>query len=310
MEVRQVSHYRAFEEIGKGVSGTVYKAWDDRQQRPAAIKILRPSAGTELSRKMLSTARALIHAPHPNMATIYDVGEEDGSAYIISEVVDGVSLKEIFLKRRQADYDFLDLCIQIAIALKDIHSMKLVHGNLKPSNIFLCDDGEVKLLDAGLSPFIGFQLDPEFVAPYEAYHYIAPEQIEGREISARTDLFALGTIMYQFHAESPPFTGNNENALAKAILDSTPDCAGLRKKSVPGDQVLLIEKLLAKEPRDRLTGANELLVTLKAMKAFAEDYSRIEETLNTPKKQPKYITYSALAVLFIILWLLIASFRK
>jgi serine/threonine protein kinase len=309
MEIRQLSNYQIFEKIGEGLTGVVYKGWDNQQQKPAAIKILRQPATAELFREQLSTAKALIHADHPNLCRIYEVGQIENEAYIIMELVEGQSLRDIILQRQQDSYDLLDLAAQITRGLKAIHAMKLIHGNLKPSNIMISGENAVTLLDAGLSPFKNFQQNPEFVAPYEAFHYLTPEHILSQPLTPKSDLFSLGTVLYQFASGVQPFTGKNEEALCEAILNHIPDFPGLRNRNIPGDQILLIERLLAKKPEERISSTGELLVTLKEMRSFHKDYEKLQAFLKPPPSPRTYLSIAVLVVLLLVFWYVVTSFK-
>ena len=310
MEIRQISGYHIFEQIGEGINGVVYKAWDNNQQRPAAIKILRQPPSPDLFRIYLSTAKALIHADDPNLCRIYEVGKTDTEAYIIMELAEGISLKEILLRCKEVDYDFIDLAFRITRGLKTIHAMKLVHGNLKPSNIMISNAGEVKLLDAGLTHFRNFQSDPEFVAPYEPYHYISPEQILNQPLTPKSDLFSLGVILYQLASGSQPFTGKNEDELCDAILNYRPDFAGLREHGVSGDQILLIERLLAKDASERITSSGELLITLKEMRSFHKDFEKLHAFFKPAPSPRTYLSVAVLVMLLLIFWYVVTSFKQ
>jgi len=309
MEIRQLSSYHIFEEIGQGLSGIVYKAWDNSQQRPAAIKILRQPASNELFRDFLSTAKALIHVDHPNLCGIYEVGQDGGEAYVIMELIEGYSLKEIFLRRRHSEYDFLNLAMQLTNGLKAIHDNKLIHGNLKPSNIIITDTGEAKILDAGMTLFKNFHSNPEFVAPYDPYHYLSPEHILNQKLTVRSDLFCLGTIFYQLASGSQPFSGRNEDALIKSILEFTPDFPGLRAKGVPGDHILLIEKLLSKNPADRFASAGELMITLNEISAFHHDHEKLQAFLRPPQNPRSYLSIAVLVALLLIFWYVVTTIK-
>ncbi|UCE24183.1 MAG: serine/threonine protein kinase [Candidatus Zixiibacteriota bacterium] len=309
MEIRQVSTYHLFEKLGEGLSGVVYKGWDNSQQRPAAVKILRQPPSPDLTREYLSTAKALIHADHPNLCRIYEVGQTENEAYIIMELVEGMTLKDIILQRRQSDHDFLDLAVQITRGLKAIHSMKLIHGNLKPTNIIISGENAVTLLDAGLSPFKNFQQNPEFVAPYEPYHYLSPEHILNQPITPRSDLFSLGTVLYHFVSGVQPFTGKDEDALCDAILNFKPDFPGLREFGIPGDQILLIEKLLAKKPDERIYNTGELLITLKEMREYHRDTEKLHAFIKPPPSPRTYLSIAVLVVLLLVFWYVVTSFK-
>ncbi|UCG61439.1 MAG: serine/threonine protein kinase [Candidatus Zixiibacteriota bacterium] len=309
MEIRQISGYHIFEQIGEGINGVVYKAWDNQQQRPAAIKILRQPPTPDLFRNYLSTAKALIHADDPNLCRIYEVGKTDNEAYIIMELAEGISLREILLRAKDVDYDFIDLAFRITRGLKAIHAMKLVHGNLKPSNIMISNVGEVKLLDAGLSRFKNFQTDPEFVAPYEPYHYISPEQVLNQPTTIKSDLFSLGVILYQLASGEQPFTGKNEDELCEAILNHEPDFPALRDHDIPGDQILLIERLLAKDPSERITSSGELLITLKEMRSFHKDYEKLHNFFRPTPSPRTYLSIAVLVVLLLIFWWVVTTYH-
>ncbi|MEW6411035.1 MAG: serine/threonine-protein kinase [Candidatus Zixiibacteriota bacterium] len=309
MEIRQILHYNLFEKIGEGISGEVYRAWDNDQQKPAAVKILRRTPASQHLTDRLSTARALIHQEHPNIGRIYHVVEKGDLTAVVMEHVTGQSLADIISCEDKTDYNILDIFAQAARGLKEIHAMKLLHGNLKPSNIMVSSEGIVKLIDAGLSLFEDYQLNPEFEAPAEAYHYLSPEQVLNQDITVKSDLFSLGGIFYRCVAGELPFDGVDANDICRSILDYQPNFTALRSRGTSGDKILLLEKLLAKEPEDRLTSSSELEITLREMRSFHDDYQKLQALMKPPPSSRRYVSIAVLVALLLIFWYVVTSGR-
>ncbi len=309
MEIRQVLHYNLFEKIGEGISGEVFRAWDNQQQLPAAVKILKNTPASGHLTDRLSTARALIHKEHPNLCRIYHVVEHDDYTAIVMEYVNGASLADIIKNKHLGKHSVLNIFAQVARGLREIHAMKLVHGNLKPGNIMVSTEGEVKLLDAGLSIFDNYQLNPEFEAPKEAYYYLSPEQVLNQDCTPRADLFSLGTIFYQCITGSIPFDGKDVDGVSHSIVEYHPNFTGLRSQTISGDQILLLERLLTKDPQDRLTSSSELEITLKEMLSFHDDYDKLQAFMKPPPNPRKYISVAVLVALLLIFWYVVTSGR-
>ena len=302
MEIKQIHQYEMFHLIGQGIGSTIYKAWDSEKKCQVAVKLLNPVSYIQRDFDKIKLYENVIH---PNLCRIHTVEHYQDSILIVSDYIEGKPLSEMLVKSEFPKGRFLYLFKKIAEALIVLYKNNLIHGNLKPSNIILSDTFEPILTDPGLSPFKNFQKTPEFVVPYEAYHYIAPEQILNREPTNKSDFFALGVIAYRILTNRLPFTGNNEEETTQAILTQAPDYALIQPEQIRGIYSLFLGKMLAKDPTDRFATGGELLATINEVALFdqnIEDYSPFKPAPSSPRK---YLSLSVLALLFIILWLVL-----
>jgi two-component system, LytTR family, response regulator len=267
----EIAHYRIVSSLGHGGMGAVYLADDTRLGRRVALKILPPetAADPELMQRFEQEARLASALTHPNVATIYEIGQDKNLRFLAMEYVQGRPLSERIGEGPMKTPEIVAIGIEIADALDDAHSKGIVHRDIKPANLMLTARGHVKILDFGLAKQATTpnsqetQLMTSLGVVMGTVAYMSPEQALGREVDARTDLFSLGVVLYEMATGRVPFSGANMQETMAHLLQSMPEATARFNYDVPQELDRVIRKCLEKDAARRYQAARELLVDLK-----------------------------------------------
>ena len=272
-----VQHYEIGERLGSGGMGDVYRARDTRLGRAVALKFIDPAHDRDPDRRerLLKEAQAAAMLRSPAVATTYDIGEEDGTLFIVMELVEGETLSDRLQRGPLSVRQTLGMTLQVADALDEAHGLGIIHRDIKAANLVMDDQGRVKVLDFGLAKFTGPEADrgtAETMAQTSlgvivgTVSYMSPEQALGRNVDTRSDLFSLGIVMYESLAGRLPFEGDTTTAFVDSLVHSDPPPLARLNYDVPPKLEDAVRKLLQKDPGARYQSARELLVDLRAVK--------------------------------------------
>ena len=271
-----LSHYRIVQRIGGGGMGVVYKAKDTRLDRNVALKFLPHDVAhnEQTLMRFRREAKAASALNHPNICTVYDIGEDRGKAFIVMEYLDGAMLRSLIGTSCLELERLFEISRDIATALSAAHAKNIIHRDIKPENIFICEDGHAKVLDFGLakinapdekdSDSVTLSLTEAGMA-MGTLPYMSPEQLQGQFVDHRTDIFSLGAVLYEMATGRRPFLGGTSLELSSSILRDTPTPVTQLRPELPSGLQRIVERCLSKEPKERYVSAHELRYALESL---------------------------------------------
>ncbi len=266
--LQNIGRYKVIAELGRGAMGVVYKAEDPLLGRMVAIKtILLPAESAirdDYETRFLQEAKAAGGLNHPSIITIYDVGREGDLAYMAMELLDGAEMRNLLDVDRLPLDLALNVAAQVAEGLAFAHERGVVHRDIKPANIMIVRDRQAKIMDFGIARLQISQVKTQTGMVLGSPKYMSPEQIAGRDVDSRSDIFSLGVVLYQMIAGLPPFSGEDINQLTYMVCHGEHTPPSLLNPALPPMLDLIVNKALAKDPAQRYQNARDLAADLTA----------------------------------------------
>ncbi len=310
---QKLGSYEIVSQAGAGGMGEVYQARDPRLDRTVAIKVLpeHTAGNADLQERMAREAKAISSLNHPNICILYDIGHDEGRDYLVMEYLEGETLADRLLKGAIPINETLKTAIQIADALENAHRQGLVHRDLKPGNVMLCRDG-AKLLDFGLAKLTIDEGKPDSLSGLTlttpltmdgtligTMQYMSPEQLEGKEADARSDIFAFGALLYEMATGKRPFEGSSQASLIASVLKEEPAAVSVMQPMVPPMLDQAISQCLEKDPDNRWQTAGDLKRALMWVQNGGSQVG-IPAPVVKRKKTRERVQWGLIAALFLV----------
>ena len=298
---KTISHYTILEKLGEGGMGVVYKALDTKLERIVALKLLRPEimGDQEATKRFIREARAASALNHPNITTIYEIGDWHGRDYICMEYLEGQTVKVKVKSNPLPIDDVLDIAIQTAEALQEAHAQDIIHRDIKSENIMVTPRGQVKLMDFGLTKLKGTTTLTKDGSTMGTIAYMSPEQTQGENVDQRTDIWSFGVVLYEMITGQLPFRGDYDQAVIYSILNEEPEAMVRLREDVPIELEQIVNQALTKNPNERYENISSMIEDLNPPKnRFGTKKSR--RNSKPQKNVQSKLIYSLASVIVII----------
>ena len=303
---KTISHYRVIDKLGSGGMGVVYRVEDTRLGREAALKCLPPEVAADplMVARLVAEARAASSLNHPHICTIYEIDQAEGYHFITMELLHGQTLRDRIAAGASSTSEIIRIGIQVADALDAAHKKGIIHRDIKPTNVFINDRGEAKVLDFGLAKVeepTDAATQSELTALTSSGQtvgtitYMSPEQARGQKLDSRSDLFSFGIVLYEMATGELPFSGATSAMVFDSILNRKPVPISRLKPGIPSALESIVGKLLEKDCRQRYQSASEVLADLRRMQPDGRLFRSASTKAATPRKPGRII--DSLAVL-------------
>lgn len=303
-----VGHYRIVDNIGAGGMGEVYLAEDTELNRKVALKFL-PShlcRDEDCRARFKREAQAAAKLDHPNIVTVYEVGEYNGRPFIAMQHIEGQSLKECAAGKELTFGDILELGIQLCKGLQAAHDRGIIHRDIKPSNILIDSHGRVRIVDFGLASVVGKDQLTKTGSTLGTIGYMSPEQVHGQEADHRSDLFSLGVVLYELITKKNPFKRDSEAATLRAVIDDIPEPMARFKTGLPDGLQAIIDKALDKDIQTRYQHADGMLSDLMRVRRSVES-SQVPVSGSLPAGRSSRVRWFAAAIIVVAVVLMITK---
>ena len=296
--------YEVLAPIGAGGMGEVYRATDSRLRREVAIKVLPADVcgDPDRLRRFEQEARAASALNHPNVLVVHDIGGLDAAPYVVTELLNGLTLREHLTGVPLPWSRAVAYAVDVARGLAAAHDRAIVHRDIKPENLFITRDGRVKILDFGIATIAPVDAPSAMTTRQETepglvlgtVGYMSPEQVKGDRVDSRSDIFALGVVLYEMLAGQPPFTRGSRIETASAILADTPPDLGVANAAVPLPLERIVRHCLEKDPTQRFQSARDVAFALEGLVSSPLPTAAIVPTTSARRSRGKWLAYGGL----------------